>query len=184
VYGPDNPHPKHVNRPERWTVEGKYIPTEAQLANLVKFKKGEVANPHGRPSKRKLITREIQKRLDHAADLETASNAIKALKANSVPIIQEIMAIAMEESVKTTTWDKKKKENIVKFEHSQAKMKALALCVERIIPVLKVVEVDEKDGRKPHELTDTEIITMMQKMANLAGSQIELNADKEDHLDG
>ena len=171
----------------RYTPEGKYIQTEKQKANnayLKPFQPGQSGNPKGKPTGKEMVTREIQHRLKKAEDLQTATTALYALRRNSLPIITEIMAIALEPSRKVVSKSRKTGETTVRYEHSQAKLKALGMCVERIIPVLKVVEMQDGDTRAPHELTDQEIIQLMQKMANMAGNEIELTPDTGDRLDG
>jgi hypothetical protein len=53
---------------------------------------------------------------------------------------------------------------------TQAKVKCLLACFERIVPALKVVEVKKETPTDPKSMTDEEIIEMMERMVDMAQS--------------
>lgn len=191
-WGPDRPHPYHINNPTKYHPNGLLIITDKQIANLngrKSWKKGDSGNPGGRGARKKLpknvvkIAREaVARELVTQMGQRTALSAIEALKEQAVPIIKEIMNIALAPSELRVRKNPRTQEMEYYQRHTGEKIKALSLCVERIIPVLKVVEVDKGDVRKAHEMSDAEIIGLMAKMANMAGNRIEVKEQEE--LDG
>jgi hypothetical protein len=120
-----------------------------------RWKPGQSGNPGGRPKGSGKIQRKIQREAEQAAMIRLATDARQLLQDNSLEITAEILAIALKKEDKP----------------SQVKVKCLLACFERIVPSLKVVEVKgDEVGRKPHELTDAEIIEMMERMVDMAQS--------------
>jgi hypothetical protein len=183
LHGPDNQHPYYVKWPKRYYPSGKLIPTPAQLKALEngrKHREGRLEKTAGYVQR--VAAKEATKAILAHVNTRQSQSAIDALKDQAVPIIKEIMAIALAPSPMESRFNRKLQMHEVVVHHSAAKMKALALCVERVIPVLKVVEVNEGESRKAHELDDHEIIALMQKMAGMAGNSIEVKSQEE--LDG
>ena len=117
------------------------------------WKKGQSGNPKGRPKKGVTFKKEVQMRIENAARLQLVPDAKRLLVSHGSEITLEILEIALRKEPKPT----------------QAKIKCLLACFERIIPSLKVVELKEDPlGRKPAEMTDVEIVELMERMVNMA----------------
>jgi hypothetical protein len=120
-----------------------------------RWKPGQSGNPGGRPRGTGKVQRKIQREAEQSVMHRLSTDARQLLQENSMVVTGEILAIALREEEKPT----------------QAKVKCLLACFERIVPALKVVEVkNDEAGRKAHELTDTEIISLMEKMVDMAQS--------------
>jgi hypothetical protein len=120
-----------------------------------RWKPGQSGNPGGRPRGTGKVQRKIQRDAEQSAMLRLATDARQLLQDNSMVVTGEILAIALREEEKPT----------------QAKVKCLLACFERIVPALKVVELKEGEaGRKPHEMTDGELIEMIERMVDMAQS--------------
>jgi hypothetical protein len=120
-----------------------------------RWKSGQSGNPGGRPKGSGKIQRKIQREAEQAAMIRLATDARQLLQDSSLEVTGEILAIALKEEEKPT----------------QAKIKCLLACFERIVPALKVVEVKpDSEGRKPSEMKDAEIIQLMEKMVDIAQS--------------
>jgi hypothetical protein len=118
-----------------------------------RWKPGQSGNPGGRPKGSGKIQRKIQREAEQAAMIRLATDARQLLQDNSLDITRAILSIALKEEERPT----------------QAKVKCLLACFERIVPALKVVEVkDNTDGKRPAEMTDAEILDLMERMVEMA----------------
>ena len=120
-----------------------------------RWKPGQSGNPGGRPRGSGKVQRKIKREAEQAAMIRLATDARQLLQDSSLEVTGEILAIALKEEEKPT----------------QAKVKCLLACFERIVPALRVVEVKKDEaGRKPHEMTDGELIEMIERMVEMAQS--------------
>jgi hypothetical protein len=119
-----------------------------------RWKPGQSGNPGGRPKGSGKIQRKLRREAEQEAALRLATDARKYLQENSMEITAEIVAIALKKEDKPT----------------QPKIKCLLACFERIVPALKVVEVKKETPTDPKDLTDEEIIDLMERMVDMAQS--------------
>jgi hypothetical protein len=147
-------------------MTGKFKP----LAHA--WKPGQSGNPKGRPkgiTTKALIKQEIEAKVEQMG-INVEAGAL--LRDRGKEVILEVLRIALQpddEAMKTRTVDGEKVRVIVR-RPSEAKVKCLIACLERIVPALKTVSLTESGHRSPGDLSDDEIVALMQKMVAMAQS--------------
>ena len=155
---------------------------------------GQSGNPGGKPKGRGRISRETMREIEIAANLKLADNARQLLQDESLTLVSEVVRIALTRDLRpeirelehmchSLSRKSDKHPDLVallrvakaavkavaeEIYPSQAKVKCLLACLDRIAPSLKVVEVNQTDGRLPSDMTDVEILAMMERMVNLS----------------
>ena len=120
-----------------------------------RWKPGQSGNPGGRPRGSGKVQRKIKREAEQAAMIRLATDARQLLRDSSLEVTGEILAIALREEEKPT----------------QTKVKCLLACFERLVPALKVVEVkDTSEVRQASEMTDLEIVELIERMVEMAQS--------------
>lgn len=131
------------------------------------FKKGQSGNPSGRPAGTGKRQKALAKAAEEARILKTATGARALLNLHAPQITKEIIDIALTPPIEEITEKDGKK--IVRMVYGQNKVKCLLACFDRIIPVLKVAQLEESpDGKRPADMTDGEIVLLMERMVNMA----------------
>jgi hypothetical protein len=134
------------------------------------WKPGQSGNPAGRPpgtGKKQLMK---QAQVQAARELGISHQAASLLRENSPQITEEILRIALapdKETVKRKVVDGQEIVTVT-VRPGDAKIRCLLACLDRLLPALKSVEVKDRDTNDPKDMSDSEIIDLMNRMVGLA----------------
>lgn len=117
-----------------------------------RWRKGVSGNPSGRPTKAAKAAQEVGALVVQCRErlLASATSADQLLEENSVPLVAELIALALHSTNPTL------------------KIRSLLGCVDRILPILKTIENQQPIPTDPKSMTDEQIISLMFEMARVA----------------
>ena len=130
---------------------------------------GQSGNPSGRPKGSGKAMKALEAAVQKKLELQIGHGAKKLLNDNAERITAEIVKIATGPGDRIEVMDKKGNITEVRYVQGQNKVKCLLACFDRIVPSLMVMELKDGDAVKSaSDMSDLEIIAMMERMVNLA----------------
>ena len=150
-------------------VPAKNVDEKGMSPKMVahKWKKGQSGNPKGRPKGTTKLNKLIDIKIREAAKLELSSKPRSYLQGKAESITREIVKIALSDAEEFPIKDRSGNIIGVERKYGKGKLKCLIACFDRIIPTLKVVDIPKVDDKNVTEMTDEEIIGMMERMIHL-----------------